>query len=140
MGGSNSGGWGGGFSAPIQTGPGAHPASYTVGTGSFPGLKWPRCGVDHPPLSSAEVKERARPYFRSLCVFTGGYRVNLNSAFCHSHFWCQKLRRVPREKRMCSEYLKVRTEGQYVGFIRTRTLGNKKKQLDKGHITGGEGR
>ena len=25
------------FSAPVQTGPGAHPASCTVGTGSFPG-------------------------------------------------------------------------------------------------------
>jgi hypothetical protein len=27
----------------------AHPASYTVGTGSFPGIKWPGRGVDHPP-------------------------------------------------------------------------------------------
>ena len=27
------------FSAPIQTGPGAHPASCTMGTGSFPGGK-----------------------------------------------------------------------------------------------------
>jgi len=26
------------FSAPVQTGPGAHPASCTMGTGSFPGL------------------------------------------------------------------------------------------------------
>ena len=26
------------FSAPVQTGPGAHPASYTMGTGSFPGV------------------------------------------------------------------------------------------------------
>ena len=33
--------WGGGarFSAPVQTGPGAHPASCTTGTGSFPGVK-----------------------------------------------------------------------------------------------------
>ena len=46
------------FSAPIQTGPGAHPASYTMGTGSFPGVKRPGRGVDHPPQSSAEVKER----------------------------------------------------------------------------------
>jgi hypothetical protein len=32
--------WGGGgarFSAPVQTGPEAHPASCTMGTGSFPG-------------------------------------------------------------------------------------------------------
>jgi hypothetical protein len=27
------------FSAPIQTGPGVHPASYTMGTGCFPGGK-----------------------------------------------------------------------------------------------------
>jgi hypothetical protein len=31
--------WGTRFSAPFQTGPGAHPASYTMGTGSFPGVK-----------------------------------------------------------------------------------------------------
>jgi len=29
------------FSAPVQTGPEAHPASCTMGTGSFPGV---RCG------------------------------------------------------------------------------------------------
>ena len=28
-------------------GPGAYPASYTMGTGSFPGLKRPGRGVDH---------------------------------------------------------------------------------------------
>jgi len=27
------------FSAPVQTGPGAHPASCTMGTGSFLGVK-----------------------------------------------------------------------------------------------------
>ena len=26
------------FSAPVQIGPGSHPASYTMGTGSFPGV------------------------------------------------------------------------------------------------------
>jgi hypothetical protein len=51
------------FSAPVQTGPGAHPASYTMGTGSFPGVKRPGCGVDHPTPSNAEVKERVEVYF-----------------------------------------------------------------------------
>jgi len=50
------------FSAPVQTGPGAHPASYTMGTGSFPGVKQPGRGVDHPPPSRAEVKERVELY------------------------------------------------------------------------------
>jgi len=27
------------FSIPVQTGPGAHPASCSMGTGSFPGVK-----------------------------------------------------------------------------------------------------
>ena len=36
------------FSAPIQTGPGAHPASCTMGTGSFPGVKSSR-GVTQTP-------------------------------------------------------------------------------------------
>jgi len=45
------------FSATVQTGPGAHPASYTTGTGSFPGVKRAGRGVDHPTPSSAEVKE-----------------------------------------------------------------------------------
>jgi len=53
------------FSAAIQTGPVAHPASYTIGTGSFPGAKWPGRGIDHPPLSSAEVKERVELYLYS---------------------------------------------------------------------------
>jgi len=37
------------FSGPIQTGSGAHPASCTMNIGSFPGVKWPRRGVNHPP-------------------------------------------------------------------------------------------
>jgi hypothetical protein len=53
------------FSAPVQTGPGAYPASCTMGTGSFPGVKRQRSGVDHPPLSSAEVKERVQLYLYS---------------------------------------------------------------------------
>ena len=46
------------ISAHVKTGPGAHPASCTVGTGSFPGVKRPGRGVDYPTPSSAEVKER----------------------------------------------------------------------------------
>jgi hypothetical protein len=43
------------FFAPVQTGPGSHPASYTMGTGSFPAIKWPGRDVDHIPPSRAEV-------------------------------------------------------------------------------------
>jgi hypothetical protein len=53
--GSNPGG-GARFPAPVQTGPGAHPASCTMGTGSFPGVNSGQ-GVtpDLSPPSSAVV-------------------------------------------------------------------------------------
>ena len=53
------------FSAPVQTGPGAHPASCTMGTGLFPRVKRTARGANHPPLSSAEVKERAELFLYS---------------------------------------------------------------------------
>ena len=53
------------FSAPVQNEPGAHPASCTMGTGSFPGVKRPGRGVDHPPPSSAEVEGRVELYIYS---------------------------------------------------------------------------
>ena len=48
---------------PVQTGPGAHPTSCTMGTGSFPGVK---CGRDvllttHPLLVPRSWKNRAIP-------------------------------------------------------------------------------
>jgi hypothetical protein len=44
------------FFAHVQTGPGAHPASCKMGTGSFPGVNRPGRGADHPPSPSAEVE------------------------------------------------------------------------------------
>ena len=37
------------FSTPIQASAGAHPASHTMDTGSFSGVKRPGRGNDHPP-------------------------------------------------------------------------------------------
>ena len=53
------------FSAPVQSGPGAYPAFCTVGTGSLPGVRRPGRCVNHPPTSSAEVKERVELYLYS---------------------------------------------------------------------------
>jgi hypothetical protein len=59
--------WGAIFSAPVQTGPGVHPASYTMGTGSLSrGVKRTGHGVEHPNPSSAGVKERVELYLYSL--------------------------------------------------------------------------
>jgi len=53
------------FSASVHTDPGAHPASYTMGSGSFQGVKWLAGGVHHLPLSSSEVKEIVQLHFYS---------------------------------------------------------------------------
>jgi hypothetical protein len=53
------------LSASVQTGPEAHPASYTMGTVSSPGVKRPGRGVEHPPSSNAVVKERVELYLYS---------------------------------------------------------------------------
>jgi len=65
------------FSAPVQTGPRAHPASYAMGTGSLPGGKaagawrWP------PTPSSAEVEGRVESYTSALLwAFVACSRVN----------------------------------------------------------------
>ena len=51
-------GWGGwDFLHPSRPPLGAHSASCTMGTGSFPGVKRPGRGVDRPPPLCAEVKE-----------------------------------------------------------------------------------
>jgi hypothetical protein len=54
------------FSATVQTGPVAHPASNTMGTVSFLEVKRSGRGVDHPSSSSAEVKEKVELYLYSL--------------------------------------------------------------------------
>ena len=41
----------------VHTGPGAHPASCTMGTGSFPGVKYSRGVLLTTPASSATVME-----------------------------------------------------------------------------------
>jgi len=48
------------FSEPIQTVPGAHPASYKMGTGSFPGVKRPRVALTtHPRIEPRFKKEQS---------------------------------------------------------------------------------
>jgi len=63
------------FSTPVQTGTGAYPTSYMMGTGSFLGVKQPGCGFDHLPPSSNEVKKRAELHLYSpsgpSCTFPG---------------------------------------------------------------------
>ena len=49
--------WGARFSTHVQTGPEVHPASCTMGTGSFPGVKRAGRGVDHPPHLAPRLRK-----------------------------------------------------------------------------------
>jgi len=91
------------FSAPVQTGPGAHPASCTMGTGSFLGVKSGRgvTLIPHPLLLPSSRKGRAIPLLslwavrpvRSLSAYT---RVHFTFTLCsaHSMIWCTILIRT----------------------------------------------
>jgi len=46
------------FSVPVQTDPGAHPASYIMCTGSFMGVKRLGSGVGHPPHLAPRLKKK----------------------------------------------------------------------------------
>jgi hypothetical protein len=65
------------FFAHVETGPGALPASCTMGTVSFPGVNWPGRGADHPPLLAPRLRmSKAVPLSPSRPL-VACYRVNL---------------------------------------------------------------
>jgi len=72
------------FSAPVRTGPGAHPASCTMDTGSFPGVKsgWGLRLTPHPLLVPWSRKSRAIP----LLPLWTGQSVQSLSACTRVHF------------------------------------------------------
>jgi len=53
------------LSTPMQTSPGAHSDSYTMGTGSFLAVIRLGNGVNYPTPTNAKVKERAELYLYS---------------------------------------------------------------------------
>jgi len=68
------------FSAHVQSGPGNHPASCTMGAGSFRGMELPGRDVKHPlppKLAPGLTKELSSTCARPLGLLTG-YRVNVS--------------------------------------------------------------
>jgi hypothetical protein len=89
-----------GVHASVQAGSKVHPVSYTMGTGSFPGVKRPGRGVDtylSPRLNSRDIPLLS-PELRKLSVFwktfdkvytvlcrvVGGYFVRSSICFCET--------------------------------------------------------
>ena len=56
---------------PVQTDPEAHPASCTMGTGPFPGVKRPGRGADHPLPSKCRGHERVGLYLWAFMACYG---------------------------------------------------------------------
>jgi hypothetical protein len=79
------------FSAPVRTGPGAHPASCTMGTGSFPGVKRPGRGAEHPPLLVPRSRKSRAVPLHPLWAFgsvTGNLSYNTRYLMLWLHcFW-----------------------------------------------------
>ena len=69
------------FSAPVQTGPGAHPASYTMGTGFFSGVKRPGLALDHPPHLAPRLKKSRAIALLHLWAFVACSRMNFTFTF-----------------------------------------------------------
>ena len=74
--------WGARFSAPVQTGPGAHPASCTMGTGSFPRSKIGRGVTLSTHSLSCRGHVRVEPYLYSPCGPYGLYRASVPVQGC----------------------------------------------------------
>ena len=72
------------FSAPVQTGPRAHLAPYTMGTGSFLGVKGPGHSINHSPHLAPRLKSRAI-HLLPLWAFVACFRVNFTFTFTFTH-------------------------------------------------------
>ena len=92
---SNPGGGGGEFPAPVLTGPGAHPASCTMCTVSFPGGKQrPGRDTDPSPPSSAVGHERVELYLYSPYGPYGLYRASVPVQGVHFTFYQVRKRKL----------------------------------------------
>jgi len=86
--------WGARFSAPVQTGLGAHPSSCTMGTGSLPEVKSGR-GVTlttHPLLVPWSRKSRAIPLLPLWAVRpVQSLSACTTAIFCVNYIFCSRV-------------------------------------------------
>ena len=69
------------FFAPVLTGPGTHPASFTIGTGSLSRGTLPGRGADTHPVLVARLKKKSEPPWpvlvRTLPFYLQAVRMSL---------------------------------------------------------------
>ena len=123
--------WGSRFSAPVQTGPGAHPPSCTTGTMSFPGVKsgWGVTLTPNPLLVLWSRKGRVIPLLPvwavrpvqslSACtrvhftVFTFFIRHSTTPCSFHS-YTALKFKHIINYRRQLLQYLTLRRLMSYI--------------------------
>jgi hypothetical protein len=81
--------WGRDFPHPYRSAAGAYPTFYTMDTGSFPEVRRPGCGVDHPPhLAPRLKKEDSYTSTPPLWAFLACSRVSFTlPSLTHSNNW-----------------------------------------------------
>jgi hypothetical protein len=120
--------WGARFSVPVHTSPWAHPASYTVGNWSFPGVKRRGRDVDHPAhLAPRLKKSRAIPLLHRW-AFVACSRVNqdvprtiiVSTKFLlsSSSSWAQQV--YCKSTLVCSKRQTVETRNPCFWFLKLR--------------------
>jgi hypothetical protein len=99
------------FSSLVLTGPGAQPASYKMV--SYPGVKQPGRGLNHPPPFSAQVKERVELYiYFPSEAFMVSPRVNFTFTFT---FIDKHLKRLNKQNEIL--YINVKNVRKIEAFI-----------------------
>jgi hypothetical protein len=63
------------FSTVVQTGPGAHPTGYTMGTGTFPWEKQPGRGFDHPTHPAPRLRKYSTMHVLPLWTYVACFKV-----------------------------------------------------------------
>jgi hypothetical protein len=71
------------FSTPVQTGPGAHLVSYTMGIGSVPGVKWSGHGVYLLPHPAPRLTEEKHYTTTPLLGFRRLFQVGIE-IYCYT--------------------------------------------------------
>ena len=71
------------FSAPVQTGRGAHPTSCTVGTGSLTGVKWRGRDLYHTPDQTPMLElyrgaDKSLARLTSRCILFDGENISFD--------------------------------------------------------------
>jgi len=88
---------------------------YTMCPVSFPGVKRLGRSVNHPPPSSAKVKERVQLYiYSSLCALMAGYGMSFTDVCFYVQFICVNVRNIDCKINKISNTVQKETRHVYL--------------------------